>query len=107
MEIIRVSVKMLPSLITTRAYFQFSNLCTPHGSELNFNNISRTKPAERTSQWRVTNAQLFSSFLDIYNIVTHIYYDKMLSAMLWLYVTDRECDPSVTRDVTRDVLVTQ
>ena len=79
---------MFPSLITTRAFFQFSNLCTPHGSELNFNNISRTKPAERTSQWRGTNAQFFSSFLDIYNIVTHIYYDKMLSAMLWLYVTE-------------------
>ena len=106
MEIIRVSVKMFPSLITDRAYFQFSNLCTPHGSELNFNNISRTKPAERTSQWRGTNAQLFffiSRYLQYCD--THLLWQDVISDVVAL--RDRECDPSVTRDVTRDVLVTQ
>ena len=37
----------------------------PHGSEQNFNNISRTKLVERTSQWRGTNAQFFSFHFSI------------------------------------------
>ena len=65
----------------------------PHGSEQNFNNISRTKLVERTSQWRGTNAQVFFlPFLDIIVTMWHtfrMFYDtEMLSAMLWLCVTE-------------------
>ena len=74
-------------------YFQYFTPISapPHGSKQNFNNISRTKLVEHTSQWRGTKPQLFFRISRYKYCDTHLECFTMKRCyqwMLWLCVTE-------------------
>ena len=98
-DIIRVSVRIFPSLITTGHIFNSPpNSLHPDGSELNFNNMYFKDKASRAYVPMEGNKCSAFFFISRYNIVTmwHTFWmlhcGEMLSVMLWLCVTE-----SVTR----------